>query len=308
VAEPTVLLTGATGFVGRQVAAALQRRGSACVALVHQRPAPAELAQARLVHGDYLDDETTARLLAEVSPDIVVHAGWRLAPGAAYLDDAGNIDQLAGALRLFDHALRAGCRRFVGLGTCLEYAGRNGPAAEDAPLDPQTPYAAAKAGLWLAGSLWARARGASFAWARLYHPFGPGEPRHRLVPAVITALLRGERVATTAGDQLRSFLGVEDVGDAIAALALAEVDGAVNIGSADATAVRELVHRIADRLGRADLLDVGALPHRPGDPEVLWPDTTRLNDEVGWQPRLSLDDAVAQAIAWWRAELEAGVV
>ena len=120
----------------------------------------------------------------------------------------------------------------------------------------------------------------------------------------MTALLRGERVATTAGRQRRSFLYVEDAADAVAAIALSGVDGAVNVGSDAAVPVRELVERLASAIGRSDLLDIGALPVRTGDPDVLWPDTSRLRS-LGWSPGRTLAEAVDETIAWWRANLTA---
>ena len=60
--------------------------------------------------------------------------------------------------------------------------------------------------------------------------------------------------------------------------------------------------RIAAKLDGSDLIDLGALPQRAGDPSVLVADTARLRTEVHWQPRISLDDGLDQTIAWWRSK------
>jgi nucleoside-diphosphate-sugar epimerase len=280
------LVTGSRGFVGTHVAAALAARGARIVPLV--RPV------------DYHDTAAVARVLAESRPAILVHCAWRLAPGSAYLDDPANAAEAEASLELFRAAVDAGCKRVVGLGTCLEYAASDGPVAEDAALEPRNAYARSKVQLFVAAEAWAKEAGISFAWARLYFPFGPGEPRHRLIPSVVNGLLRGERVATTEGAQRRSFLYAADVGDAIAAVARSQVAGPINVGTRDAVAVRTVVEHIGALTGRAELLDIGALPSRPGDPEVLWPHVEKLTDTVGWTPARDLAAGLRATIDWWQ--------
>jgi nucleoside-diphosphate-sugar epimerase len=282
----TVVVTGAAGFVRWHVVKALERRGSEVVAL-------------RRVDLDYRDAHAVEEVLRAAAPTALVHAAWRLAPGSAFLDDPDNRDEKEASLRLFELAHSAGCRRIVGLGTCLEYEFSDGPVAEDAPLRPRNAYASSKAELFAEAQA---ALGESFTWARIYYPFGPREPPHRLVPSVVNSLLRGERIATTAGTQRRSFLHVEDAANAIASLALLDAAGAFNVGSPEAVPIRDAVERIAETVGRPDLVDIGARPQRPGDPEVLWPDITRLETEVGWSPQRTLDEGIAEAVAWWRAQ------
>ena len=284
---PKVLVTGGHGFVGSHVLEALRARGVDTATLA--RPV------------DYHDREAVTRLLRAESPSVLIHCAWRLAPGSSYLTDPANSDEVVASLQLFRLAREAGCARIVGIGTCLEYEESDGPVAEDAPLRPRTVYGASKASLFLAAAAWAATSGTSFAWPRLYFPYGPREAPRRLVPTVVNGLLRGERVRTTSGAQRRSFLYARDAGDAIAAIALSEVTGAVNVGADEAVPVRDLVERIGDLIGRRELLDVGALPTRPGDPAVLCANVERLWSLVEWRPTRDLDDGLAATIAWWRA-------
>ena len=298
--RPKVLVTGARGFIGLHVVAALARRGAEAVALVRPGADVRPLADTRVVEADYRDPDAVTAAIRETGPGTLVHSAWSLAPGSDYLHDAANLDELGSSLRLFRLAGREGCSRVVGIGTCLEYEESDAPTDECTALRPRTVYGAAKAALFLTAQAWAQSVGVSFGWPRLYYPFGPGEAPFRLVPAVVNSLLRGERVQTTAGHQRRSFLFVEDVADAIAAITLSDAEGAFNVGSGDVLAVRELVERLAGVLGRSDLLDIGALPSRPGDPDVLWPDTTRIMS-LGWSPARTLDEALEETIAWWQA-------
>jgi nucleoside-diphosphate-sugar epimerase len=285
--RPHVLVTGARGFIGSHVVAALELLGAVPVA----------------VAGNYHHAHDVERALRDVEPASLIHCAWRLEPGSAYLHDPANIIELRASLQLFTIAERLACPRVVGIGSCLEYEPSDGPTDETTPLRPHTVYGGSKAALFMAADAWARGTSMSFAWARLYFPFGPREAPQRLIPSVVKALLREERIATTAGRQRRSFVYVGDAADAIAALALSDAEGAFNIGGSTPIAVRELVERLADALGRRDLLDVGKREDRPGDPEVLWANTTRLRTSVGWEPSTGLDEALDQTIAWWKASM-----
>jgi nucleoside-diphosphate-sugar epimerase len=99
---------------------------------------------------------------------------------------------------------------------------------------------------------------------------------------------------------------VDDVASAFAALLDCDVEGAVNIGSGEGVPVRAIAEALAQAAGRPDLLDVGALAQRPGDPQEITADIARLRDEVGFSPRHPLSDGLASTIAWWRERAGAG--
>jgi nucleoside-diphosphate-sugar epimerase len=83
------------------------------------------------------------------------------------------------------------------------------------------------------------------------------------------------------------------------------VSGAVNIGSGEANSIKDVALRLASLTDHPELLRLGALPERAGDPPLLVPDTTRLNTELGWRPRSSLDHGLAETVSWWRSQISA---
>jgi nucleoside-diphosphate-sugar epimerase len=105
------------------------------------------------------------------------------------------------------------------------------------------------------------------------------------------------------GRQIRSFLHVADVGAAFAAVLMSDLEGPVNIGSDERIALADLVDRIGRRIGRADLLRLGARPSAQGEPPILVPDVRRLRMEARWQPSFTLDGALNDTIEWWRGRL-----
>jgi nucleoside-diphosphate-sugar epimerase len=74
----------------------------------------------------------------------------------------------------------------------------------------------------------------------------------------------------------------------------------VNIASGEAASVRAVAEALAQAAGRPDLLDVGAVPRRADEPEEIVADVSRLRDEVGFRPRRSLRDGLADTVRWWR--------
>jgi dTDP-L-rhamnose 4-epimerase len=168
-----------------------------------------------------------------------------------------------------------------------------------------TPYAACKIALEQALERIGRERGLSTAAGRIFFQYGPGEHRSRLVASVIVNLLSGREAPCTHGRQIRSFLHVEDVGAAFAALLASPVEGPVNIGSGHRSSIAELLERVAAQIGRPELLRLGAREPSPGEPPILIPDLKRLTAEVGFAPRWTLDEGLADTIRWWRAELGA---
>lgn len=262
-----ILLTGATGFVGRQVHKALHERGTAVRAVIR------EGSNARLVTAAE-SIVATPDLFAEdagwwtrtcAGIDIAVHAAWFTEPGS-YLHSPQNRPCLTGTLQLAEGAARAGVRRFVGIGTCFEYDIAAGELSVDTPLKPATPYAEAKAAAFTALLQMFGQAGVEFAWCRLFYLYGEGEDERRLVPYLRKKLAAGEEAELSSGTQVRDYLDVREAGRMIADVALGSIRGPVNICSGVPVSVRELAGRIADEYGRRDLLRFGARPDNVFDP------------------------------------------
>jgi dTDP-6-deoxy-L-talose 4-dehydrogenase (NAD+) len=261
-----ILLTGATGFIGRQVYRALCARG-AKVRVVIRTGSESRLAFATesvVATPDLFAEKAAWWTEACRGVDIVVHAAWYAEPGV-YLHSPKNEACLAGTLELARGASAAKVRRFVGVGTCFEYDISDRPLTTQSPLRPLTPYAVAKVQAFRALSELLPSRGA-FAWCRLFYLYGEGEDARRLVPTLRRRLAAGEPVDMTSGEQVRDFIDVAEAGALIADAASGDVTGPVNICSGVPITIRALAERIADEYGRRELLRFGARPDNAFDP------------------------------------------
>jgi dTDP-6-deoxy-L-talose 4-dehydrogenase (NAD+) len=267
-----LLLTGATGFVGRQVLRALTEQGCAVRVVAREgtqaRLAPSAALERIIPTPDLWAEDAAWWAGACRGVDTAIHVAWYAEPGA-YLQSPVNAACLAGTLRLAQGAIAAGVRRFVGIGTCFEYDLDAGHLSVDTPLRPSTPYARAKVDAFRALARMLPPAGIAFAWCRLFYLHGEGEDARRLVPYLRARLAAGEPAELSSGTQVRDYLDVAEAGRQIAQVALGNGQGPVNICSATPVTVRELAERIADEYGRRDLLRFGARPDNPVDPPVV---------------------------------------
>jgi nucleoside-diphosphate-sugar epimerase len=284
-----VLVTGATGFIGRHAVPLLAERGY-------------EVHAVGSKDADLLDPEATYALVNRVQPSHLLHFAWYAVPGKFWTAPE-NAAWVEASIRLLRAFASAGGERVTMSGSCAEYdwSGAGVLSEHDTPLFPATYYGTCKRALASVGEGLATEHGLGFAWGRIFFVYGPYEQPGRLVSQVAEALVKGEPAPTSEGTQRRDFLHARDVAAAFVALLDSNVEGPVNIGSGNAVAVRDLVSLIGEAAGRPELVRFGDVPQRPGDPPLIEADVGRLRDEVGWRPSVSLEEGIRETVEWWKA-------
>jgi len=268
----SVLLTGATGFVGKQVLKALQTEKTEIILVVRsgwQEKIKNQDGITRVIETKDLFAEST-EWWADCCKgiDTIIHVAWYTKPGKYLLSDK-NMDCLQGTLNLAKAAALAGVKKFVGVGTCFEYEFAGGMLTIDTSLKPITPYAGAKAATYLALSQWLPQHNIKFTWCRLFYLYGEGEDKRRLVPYIRSKLENGCVAELTSGNQIRDFMDVEDAGQMIVDISNNSVQGPVNICTGIPITVRQLAEKIADEYGRRDLLKFGVRADNVVDPSCV---------------------------------------
>jgi nucleoside-diphosphate-sugar epimerase len=315
-ATKRVLVSGASGFIGRWSVPPLLKRGYEVHAVVstalRERRAHAQLAGAAIHDCDLLDSAAVERLLTLVRPTHLLHFAWIATP-KLYWMSAENFSWVAASMHLVRTFQHYGGLRAVLAGSCAEYdwsrvdvcredssplAGSAGPGA--------TPYALCKLALQNLLANYGTHEGLSIGWGRIFSPFGPYEHPDRLVPSVVQNLLANREALCSHGRQVRNYAHVVDVGNAFAALLDSTLQGPVNIGTRERISIAELVDRIGKRIGRAHLLRLGARAPAANEPAILVPDVRLLYDEVGWRPAFTLEEGLADAIKWWQEARASG--
>jgi nucleoside-diphosphate-sugar epimerase len=286
-----LIVTGASGFIGRHVLEALSGAPFDVVAVARRRRtdiAPAvEWAALDLLQEGAADD-----LFARVKPHALLHLAWG-AGSATYRTDEIN-QRWAEASRALAHGFYAhGGRRAVFAGTSAEYQN----------AEARSLYAECKIEAVESMRSLAHASGGSFAWGRIFLPYGPHDAPHRLVPSVIGALLAGRTAHCSPGDQIRDFIHVRDVADALVDLMRGEREGPHDVGTGIGSTVRHVAESIGGLTGRPDLLTFDGPPVGGDEPHSLVAGSD-LAATFGRHAR-TLETGLRETIAWHRSRVAA---
>lgn len=297
-----ILVTGATGFVGRQTLPLLLSRGFEVHAVTSQ-DLPRENRKEIWHRADLMDSRQVEMLMAEVSPSHLLHLAWIATPGT-YLNSPDNLRWLQAGIELSRQFVAAGGARLVAAGSCAEYDWHYGFCSESlTPSNPRSLYGSCKHSLHLAAGAFARESRVSFAWGRIFFPYGPYEHPNRLIASVITSLLRGKTAECSAGFQVRDYIFVRDVADALVALVDSEITGTMNVASGRGVMVKDIVLKIGEMLERPELVRLGALKSSIPEFPLVVGDVRALTEKLHWTPTYDLDDGLRSSIEWWRQHL-----
>lgn len=264
-----ILITGATGFVGRHIIKSLSHYNTEITLVVREGKEKQIKLEKNLVK-----IITTKDLFMEnvdwwtekcKGIETILHLAWNVETGH-YLESAKNIDCLIGSLKLAKGGVQAGVKRLVGIGTCFEYDLSKSILSIDTPLKPTTTYADAKTALYLSLSHYLSRSSVEFAWCRLFYLYGEGEDSRRLVPYLRSRLEKREFAELTTGEQIRDFLNVVDAAKKIVKVVIGKQIGPINICSGIPITIRKLAEQIADEYNGRDLLKFGSRPNNLIDP------------------------------------------
>jgi cephalosporin hydroxylase/nucleoside-diphosphate-sugar epimerase len=289
-----VLVTGASGFVGRTALQPLVERGFDVHAVSrdpHRDPSAVTWHVA-----DLLDEAELDAVVAQAGATHLLHFAWYAEHGR-FWDAPENADWVRASVRLARVFAAAGGRRVVAAGTCAEYDWTGG--LEATPAARATCYGESKSALRDALETEARQAGFKFAWGRIFFPYGPAEKPDRLIASTARALVAGGAVECRSAARVVDYVYVADVGNAFAALVDSGVEGVFDVGSGCGMQLEAILRRFEKLAGRQGVVRF-ADPAREEAPVVA--DIGRLERELGWRPRWTLDTGLKATLEWWRRE------
>ena len=297
-----VLVTGATGFIGSHCLDPLLKRGYE-VHAVSSKPAASLGNSVRWHCGDLLDQAVPQQLMENVRPTHLLHLAWYVVPGKLISSDL-NYDWVRFSMELVTAFQQIGGQRLVCCGSSYEYDWSYGYCHESrTPTIPNTAYGACKHALDVMTQSFCQVHSISRAWPRVFFLYGPGEHQDRLVSSVIRSVLQGQEARCSHGRQIRDYLHVQDVADAIVSVLDSSVEGPVNIGSGTAVTLRDMISMVGRLIGQEHLVKLGAIPSRPNDAPLVVADVDRLMNQLKWQPQYTMEEGLRHTIEWWRGTL-----
>jgi nucleoside-diphosphate-sugar epimerase len=302
-----VIVTGAAGFIGANVARRLLADGLEPFLLTLPSSDPWRLADlngdARLVQVDLVDQAAVARVVADIKPDWVLHLAAH--GGYSWQTDAGAIlrANVVGTANLLAACRRSGVETFVNTGSSSEYGLKDHPPGEEEPVEPNSISAAATAAATMLCEQAAMSDGMNVSTLRLYSTYGPWEDPNRLIPALAVEGLRGEFPPLVAPETARDFVWIGDVVDAylLAARTRHSEPGAIyNVGTGVQTTVGEAADIARDVLGIDARPTWGSMPARTWDTDRWVADNTKIRDRLGWRATCSLREGFTELSSWLR--------
>jgi UDP-glucose 4-epimerase len=302
-----ILVTGGAGFIGSHVADRFVALGHDVAILDNLSTGRREFANpgARLYEIDLTDRDAVGRCMAEWKPEVVNHH-------AAQIDVRHSVDDpvfdattnIIGALELLQACRRHAVRKFIyaSTGGALYGEGRQLPATEDHPVNPESPYGASKHALEHYLYLWKLLHGLDYTVLRYPNVYGPRQNPHGEagVNAIFIGLmLHGKRPRIFGtGEALRDYLYVEDVVEANV-LALERGSGEMaNIGTGIGTSVNQIFRELKSILGFAGEPLYEA--PRPGEVQKIYLDAARAQRVLGWTPKTAFRSGLEKTVAWSR--------
>lgn len=300
----SALVTGASGFIGAHLVSRLLSEGNRVTVLARSPSVlPAEWRdRVRVIACDDFTESSLRRLLNAPVETVFHLAAYGVKPDHRDIDEMMRINVgLPAALVRLCAEWRAS---MVMAGTFSEYRSPSTRAllSEDSPLEQGKLYGSSKAAGGLTASAIANSSGTGFRLLRLFKVYGAGEAPHRLLPALVSGLAKGKRVAISAGTQVLDFVHVDDVVEAmLRADAHGRETGGIatwNVATGRGHSVREFAEHVAAAM-KADtsLLGFGAIAMRKDDEPWLVGSPDLLRAELGWQPSIGLEDGIGAAVA-----------
>ena len=287
------LVTGAGGFIGTVLCRELERRG----AQVHAS-GRGEVPQGSARPWstcDVRDFESVRKLFADARPDVVFHLAASVTGSrAAELVLPTLQANLVGTVNVLAAANDAKSSRVICLGSLQE-------PDEQLPAIPNSPYAAAKFGAGAYCRMFAELYGLRVSIGRPLMVYGAGQMDFtKLVPHVLSKLIRGEAADMSSGRSAFDWVYVDDVANALIALATSNAGAERNVDIG--CGVRDIAQGLAQRLGAEKLLRFDVLPDRAGEP-TRCADLERTERIIGWRPVVGLEEGLDRTVAWYRQYL-----
>lgn len=305
-----VLVTGASGFVGANLARRLIADGHDVRLMLRHQHNPWRLAGIdpscfELV--DLNDADGVSKALGSIRPQWIFHlAAYGAYPSQRSWDYMLETNVTA-TVNLVQAALASGFESFVMAGSSSEYGFKDHAPKEDEVIEPNSEYAATKAAATLYCAFIARVHQVRVRTLRLYSVYGPWEEPTRLIPTLLVAALH-HRLPSLADPRVaRDFVFVDDVCDAFTAAAAdtnGPVDAIFNVGTGVQSTLASVVETVRSMLGIETEPRWGSMPNRSWDTTSWVADIDKIRRALGWQPRHTLESGLQATVDWLQANPE----
>jgi NAD dependent epimerase/dehydratase len=312
--DERVLVTGAGGFIASHLVERLALLGARVCAFVRYNSrndpglltqlAPQALKAVELVAGDLRDPVAVEQVMRGVR--FVFHLGALIAIPYSYLHPNEVVEtNVMGTLNVLQAGRTCRVERIVHTSTSEVYGtALRVPIDEDHPLQGQSPYSASKIAADKLAESFYKTYNLPVVTLRPFNTYGPRQSARAVIPTIISQALAGNVVRLGSLEARRDFTYVSDTVDGFIKIAEATgIDGQTfNLGTGEDISIGELAEMIFNLIGEPVRIESDTERLRPEKSEVmrLLSDNRKARQGLGWEPSVTLNDGLAQTIAWMR--------
>lgn len=284
-----IFITGASGFIGRQVISLLDKHELLIVDICNPQIAN---RSSQYINGDLSQLEKWSGAVRDFAPDACIHLAYKGLPDySVHLC----LENFSATIQLYKLLSDLGCKKVLTAGTCWEYGNLQRQVSEADTTTQMNVFASFKSSQCLIGSTIAAQAGMDFIWARIFFVYGFGQRTSSLIPSCVRTFQQGQIPDIKTPMAINDFIHVTDVARAIAALIDSNnTKGIYNIGSGVPTTVADICKRIADHMGKKGI-ESNNCSLKPST--GFWADISRINTATGWKPEMSLDAGIQDTIS-----------
>ncbi|GFD88110.1 CDP-4-dehydro-6-deoxy-D-gulose 4-reductase [Tenacibaculum sp. KUL152] len=289
-----ILITGASGFIGRAVVKTLLEKGIDFATIGRSRPK--YVADSQFIQMDLSRHTITslAEMIERAECTHLLHLAWYVEP-KQFWSAQENMDWVAHSITLFRAFHKAGGRTIVSSGSCAEYTNSNETLNESkSDASPNTLYGAAKLSLKNVASAWALEHNVNFRWARIFFAYGPGMPDAKLIPSLINSLDGKEPLFSVNASDRRDFVYIDDIVQAILCLLTSSKNGTFNVCSQQGHSVFEILDVLQELTG-CNVEPIKRIANKSASNTPIVGSNKYLK-EIGWQPQYDLVSGLSEMI------------
>ena len=302
--KQTIVLTGATGFIGSAVLKQIKDKNAP---IVLKRPV-SNLSRIKDIKGyrcftyETLQEQSLLDEVKACRPDVLIHLAWHGVEGQARNETYQVGDNLPLALDSVKLAYETGCKHWIGIGSQAEYGHPNCKVNEDYQTNPTTLYGKAKLTCCREALGLCQSFGMIGSWLRLFSLYGPGDSPHWLIPYLIKETLEGRSPKLTKCEQLWDYLYIDDVSKGILSIAYTQAPGIFNLGSGKAVPLKKIVETIRELIDPQIEPMYGAVEYRTDQVMHLEADISKIRSSTGWNPNVGLRQGIEKTVDWFKAQ------
>jgi nucleoside-diphosphate-sugar epimerase len=288
-----ILVSGASGFVGRHVINQIQVIGNDILSTAIEDVSDENNCKSvNWIQGDLGHLEPVKPVIKSFNPEVVIHLAWQGIPD--YSESISRVN-LNNSIQLLDFVIdETNCRKIVISGSCLEYGKKEGVCRESDPIQLTSFFSWAKYSLYRYLLLKCGERKVDLVWFRLFYVYGPGQRRGSLIPTLVQTLKDEVSPLVRSPLNRNDYIYVEDAAEAFQlAVGLKIESGIYNIGSGQARSVYDACKIVEQKILGTDEISERMKHGTAQKREVnFWADMRKTKQALSWAPKTSLEQGI----------------